>query len=181
MKEEIWKDITGYEGLYQISTLGNVKSLGNGKSLNSLNHVEKIMKPLNRNGYLFVKLCKDGKPKCFNIHRLVAEAFLSNPDNLPCVNHKDENKHNNNLDNLEFCSYQYNTTYGTAIERRAEKKRHPVKCLDLETNETYYFNSIIEADRKLNIRFQTIQYYCTKSKYPYKNRYKFELIEKEKD
>ena len=104
---EEWKDIKGYEGLYQISNKGRVKSLGNNKTKK-----EKILKPRKCNGYFSVRLCKKGeKPKPFDIHRLVAEHFLPNPDNLPVVNHKDENKLNNNVENLEWCTFAYNTIY----------------------------------------------------------------------
>lgn len=114
MKKEYWKPIKGYEGLYMISNWGRVKSFKFGK--------ERILKPVtNSSGYLLVILCKDRKVKAFTVHRLVAEAFLPNPHNYPCVNHKDENKQNNNVSNLEWCSAQYNNTYGTRIERVAEK------------------------------------------------------------
>ena len=108
---EIWKDIKGYEGKYQISNYGNVKSLNYHRTGN-----EKLMKPtLQNNGYFWVMLCKPNKR--FLIHRLVADAFIQNPDNLPCVNHKDENKHNNHVDNLEWCTQLYNINYGTCRER----------------------------------------------------------------
>ena len=114
MIKEIWKPVVGYEGLYMVSNWGRVKSIKFGK--------ERILKPgTNNYGYLLVMLCKDGKIKGFTVHRLVAEAFLPNPHNYPCVNHKDENKQNNNVSNLEWCSAQYNNTYGTRIERVAEK------------------------------------------------------------
>ena len=107
---EIWKDIKGYEGLYQISSHGRVKSLFRYK---------KILKPaLQTKGYFYVSLCKPNKN--FTIHRLVAEAFIPNPDNLPCVNHKDEDKTNNHVDNLEWCTYEYNLNFGTRNERISE-------------------------------------------------------------
>lgn len=115
---EIWKDIKGYEGLYQISNYGRVKSLGNGNSNNSK---ERILKPAKlKDGYLYVILSKQGKRKGFKIHRLVAQAFIENPNNYPQVNHKDEDKTNNNVSNLEFCTPKYNINYGTAIQRRVE-------------------------------------------------------------
>ena len=107
MKEEIWKDIQGYEGLYMVSNLGRVKSLNYHRT-----GKERIMKPSdNGHGYLFVVLCKDGKDKNCRINRLVAQAFLPNPNNLPEVNHKDENPKNNRVENLEWCSRQYNVDY----------------------------------------------------------------------
>ena len=114
MIKEYWKPVVGYEGLYMVSNWGRVKSIKFGK--------ERILKPgTNNYGYLLVKLCKDGKVKAFTVHRLVAEAFLPNPHNYPCVNHKDENKQNNVVSNLEWCTHEYNNTYGTRIERVAEK------------------------------------------------------------
>lgn len=117
MKEinEIWKDIEGYEGIYMISSKGRVKSLKFGK--------EKILKNLkNTCGYLFVSLCKNGKFKNYLIHRLVASAFIDNPNNLSQINHKDEDKTNNRIDNLEWCDSSYNINFGT----RTEKIQKPV-------------------------------------------------------
>lgn len=114
--EEIWKNIKDYPN-YMVSNLGRVKSLnynGTGR--------EGILKPLNNNnGYLKVCLSKNGKMKRYYVHRLVAEAFIPNPNNYPQVNHKDENKQNNCVWNLEFCNCSYNMNYGTARERTVEK------------------------------------------------------------
>lgn len=110
---EEWRDIKGYEGFYQVSNLGNVRSI-----FADEHYRAKILKPHEQpNGYVFVNLWKDKKPKHKTIHRLVAEAFIPNPNNYPCVNHKDENKQNNRVDNLEFCTHSYNMNYG----KRAEK------------------------------------------------------------
>lgn len=107
---EIWKDIEGYEGFYQVSNYGRVKSLKFGK--------EKILKHRrNTFGYLEIVLCSGGKPKSFKIHRLVAKAFIPNPNNLPQINHKDENKENNCEWNLEWCTPSYNINYGKRNER----------------------------------------------------------------
>lgn len=114
---EQWKNIEGYEGLYQVSNEGRVKSLGNNKT-----RKEKILKSVkNTRGYLTVQLWKDGKPVMKLVHRLVAEAFLGNPQNSPQVNHKDETPTNNNVNNLEWCDAKYNINYGTGNQRRAEK------------------------------------------------------------
>lgn len=113
-ENEIWKDIDGYEGLYQVSNLGRVKSL-------NYNHTnqEKILRQIKtKGGYVIINLCKNGKSKNFLVHRLVANAFLENLNNLPQVNHIDENKENNVVSNLEFCDAKYNNNYGTAIQRR---------------------------------------------------------------
>lgn len=116
MLEEIWKDIPDYEGLYQVSNLGRIKSLYFGK--------ERILKPQpNSMGYLRVGLSKNGNWIHFFVHRLVASVFLKNDNNLPCVNHKDENPLNNHVDNLEFCNHTYNMNYGTIIERKRKSMK----------------------------------------------------------
>lgn len=119
---EIWKDIAGYEGLYQVSNLGSVKSID--RKVFGKEHLfvqfkkGKIKKAhLSGKGYLKVVLYKENKPKRCYVHRLVAETFLNNPNNLPQVNHKDENKLNNNVSNLEWCTNKYNCNYGTKNER----------------------------------------------------------------
>lgn len=119
---EVWKDIEGYEGLYQVSNWGRVKRL---EGLDSLGHLrkERIFKSVkNHNGYLYVGLYKDGKCKQHFVHRLVAQAFIHNPDNLPYINHKNEIKDDNNADNLEWCSTAYNCNYGTRNQRIADTK-----------------------------------------------------------
>lgn len=111
---ETWKDITGYEGLYQVSDLGRVRSLKFGKV--------RILNPGRiKSGYLMVGLCRDGKVRNVRVHRLVAEAFIPNPSNCPVINHKDENPGNNVVDNLEWCTAKYNTNYGTCPARIAAK------------------------------------------------------------
>lgn len=115
IETEVWKDIPDYKGLYQVSNFGNVKSL-KGK--------EKILKPQpNNNGYLRVGLSKNGNCIQFFVHRLVASAFLKNDNNLPCINHKDENPSNNHVDNLEFCNHTYNMNYGSIIERKSKSMK----------------------------------------------------------
>lgn len=111
---ENWRDIIGYEGLYQVSDLGRVKSL-NGRKARILHQYS------NGVGYLQLKLCKDGVPKTHLVHRLVAEAFVPNPYGYKEVNHKDENKSNNVSSNLEYCDRIYNLTYGT---RSVHKKSY---------------------------------------------------------
>lgn len=141
---EIWKPIKGYEGLYEVSNLGRIKSL-------NYNHTgkEKILKPTkDRYGYLQVTLCKNNIKKQYTVHRLVAEAFIDNPDNLPQVNHKDENKQNNNVDNLEWCDAKYNSNYGTGIERRAKSRQIPIIQYTLDGEFVREWDSAIQAERE---------------------------------
>ena len=112
---EEWRPIEGYEGLYEVSSYGKDRSLD--RFYYRL-HKGKVLSPTkDRYGYLTVTLNCNGKSKTIKIHRLVAQAFLPNPDNLPQVNHKDEDKTNNNVDNLEWCTAKYNVNFGTRQER----------------------------------------------------------------
>ena len=131
MTEEIWKDVIGFEGKYQVSNLGNVRSL----NYKRLGIIKEISPETDLNGYLCVTLyaghCEQHRKM---VHRLVAETFLLNPSNLPQVNHKDENKKNNKLDNLEWCNAKYNINYGTGhqktVKAALENQAFTVKCLD---------------------------------------------------
>lgn len=112
---EIWLPIEGYDGLYQVSSYGRVKSLRGRYG----NPREKILRQGKlKNGYLQVALCKEGKLKHYLVHRLVATAFIQNPNGYRCVNHKDECKTNNCADNLEWCTQKYNLNYKNAQARR---------------------------------------------------------------
>lgn len=143
MKKEIWKDIKGYEGLYQVSNFGRVKSLVNNKG----QYREKILNPIIGNGYYRVRLFKNKQNKLYSVHRLVAEAFIPNPDNLPQVNHRDENKLNNSVDNLEWCDNKFNMNYGTARQRMVEKQSKKVYQYDLEGNLIKIYNSVSETEK----------------------------------
>ncbi len=150
--KEIWRDIKGFEGKYQVSNTGKVKSLNYRRT-----GKEKIMKASeNEYGYLFVELCKDGKTKTCRINRLVAMAFIPNPDNLPEVNHKNEDKTDNRVENLEWCSRLYNVNYGTGIKRRAEKRGKPVIGINKVSGLILEFPSIMEAERQTGISNRNI-------------------------
>lgn len=138
---EIWKDIEGYEGKYQVSNFGQVKSMiGQEKVLHPKKH---------RNGHLQIGLHKDKKRKTMYIHRLVAQAFIPNPDNLPCVNHKDENPNNNNVDNLEWCTQKYNCNYGTRVDRIMETKKQQYKKIYKYSFNEYSIKIIVTKNNKL--------------------------------
>lgn len=155
--EEEWRDIAGYEGKYQVSNLGRVKSLNYRRAGKA-----KILKTLERGGYLRVALYKNGKNDRLTVHRLVASAFIPNQDNLPFVNHKDENKKNNRADNLEWCTAKYNLNYGTRIERVSaklinnKKRSKPVLCV--ETGVIY--PSLAEAFRQTGVYIENIHKCC---------------------
>ena len=117
--EEIWKDIPGYEGLYQVSNLGNVKSIS-WKNTGAAKNL--WLKPHNK-GYYQVELVKNKVKKTYVVHRLVALAFIPNPQNLPVINHKDENKKNNRVENLEWCDFKYNNRYSMNLHPERFKER----------------------------------------------------------
>lgn len=128
--KEVWKDIQDYEGLYQVSNLGRVRSLGR-PVFNAIKHGNiwrkgKILKPIKtqNTGYYCVSLVKDKHLKRKSIHRLVAEAFIPNPNDLPQVNHKDENKANNQVSNLEWCTSKYNNAFNGLNKRIALKNKN---------------------------------------------------------
>ena len=126
------KDIKGYEGLYAITEEGQVWSY----------YSKRFIKPhIRSNGYLQVLLSKGGIKKSYKVHRLVAQAYLPNPDNLPEVNHIDEDKTNNCVNNLEWCSHEYNLNYGQHNEKISNSLKK--RCLCVELNKE--FNSINEA------------------------------------
>ena len=146
--EEVWKDVPGYDGIYQVSNLGNVRTV-------------KMMKPFKIwNGYSVVSFYKDGKEKHQLIHRLVAQAFLENPNNLPQVNHKDENKENNVVDNLEWCTRSYNRHYGTSIQRMIKNKSKKISQYSLDGKFIAEHQSAIEIERMYGYDHSTIAKCC---------------------
>lgn len=164
--QEIWKDISGYEGYYQVSNLGNVKSMkrivkrkNNGTG--NLPLKSRILSPTTYpKGYKKVALRKNNMSKYFFIHRLVAEAFIPNPNNYPYVNHKDENPSNNHSDNLEWCTNEYNMSYGTLGHRISLAKSKQVFQFDLNGNLLNAFYGVNEASRITNISSSSITNCC---------------------
>ena len=123
---EEWRDIKGYEGLYQVSNTGKIKRLHStvlGKDGKTYIAQERILANRYNKGYASVQLSKYGKSKQLRVHRLVAQAFIPNPNNYPIINHKDENPSNNNIDNLEWCTPKYNTNYGNCKRKMSEKAK----------------------------------------------------------
>ena len=143
--EEVYKDIEGYEGLYQVSNKGNVKSLVNHNGVS----IEKLLKPsINSNGYLKVRLFKNKTSKYLYVHRLVAKSFIENNNNLPCINHKDECKTNNVVENLEWCSYKYNLNFGTRNSRARKALSKQVYQYTKDGELIAVFESTREAQRQ---------------------------------
>ena len=140
--KEIWKDIEGYEGLYQISNVGRVKRV----------ETDRILKPLKHTkGYYRVELYKNGSQSKKLIHRLVAQAFIPNTENKPQVNHIDENKTNNVVSNLEWMTAKENLNHETHNERMSKTKSIPIIATNIKTGESTEFYGAKECARQLGL------------------------------
>lgn len=147
----LWKHVQNYEGRYKVSDTGLVYSV----------RKNRVLRPCTNHGYKCVLLTSvDAKRTLKYVHRLVAEAFIPNPENLPCVNHKDEDKSNNNVNNLEWCSWSYNNNYNNLNIRRGlsnrgkpSPKRIPI--IDVNTNTVY--KSLLEANNSIPIHYSKIK------------------------
>ena len=161
---EIWRDIPGYFGVYQVSNLGNVRRCGRKQNLCYVK----------RNGYLVVHL-SNVNAKLYYIHRLVALAFVPNPDGLPQINHKNEIKTDNRAENLEWCTAEYNDNYGTRNERIKHNRSFPVEQLDVNGNIVNVFYGISEAQRITGIDRPNICK-CLKGKTKTAGGYKWKYV-----
>lgn len=140
--KEVWKDIEGYEGLYQVSSFGRVHSL----------YKNIILKGVKATGgYTIVNLSKNGSTSTKTIHRLVAQVFIPNPENKPEVNHIDEDKSNNRVDNLEWMTAKENVNHGTRNKRLSRTKSIPILAINLKTGESKQFYGINECARQLGL------------------------------
>lgn len=140
--------LNGYEGIYQISNQARIRSLDREVQYRTSKRFikGKIMKPKkDKDGYLIIILYKNGKDKTYKMHRLVAQAFIPNPNNQPYINHKDEDKQNNLPENLEWCSAQYNYNYGTCKWRSGAKRKKPIVQYDLNGNKIKEFSGVVDA------------------------------------
>ena len=170
--EEIWCPIKDYEGLYEVSDKGRVRSIKFGK--------ERILKPLrNTCGYLQVQLWKNGEQKMYLVHRLVAQTFTPNPDNLTEVNHKDEDKDNNSVQNLEWCDRKYNINYGNRNQMVSIKLSKPILQYTKSGEFVREWKSTHDVERNLGYFHNFISYCCNgklKSAYGYVWKYKDTLL-----
>ena len=177
-KEE-WKAIQGYEGIYEVSNFGNVRSLPRYKRGNFDSKVfiegKTIKQVKNNRGYYIVQLSKNNKVKNFSVHRLVAEAFIPNPNNFPQVNHKDEDKSNNRVSNLEWMTLKRNINYGTRNKRMALTKGKNVKAFDDDGNFIMGFCSMAVAEKITGINQGDISR-CTLGKTEHAGGYVWEIV-----
>lgn len=180
-----WVDIAGYENLYQINQFGEIRTLKNSPKLKKYD----LLKPQisKTNGYVYQMLNKNGTKKLFRVHRLVASAFLPNPNNLPQVNHKDGNKQNNRADNLEWCEQSYNMkhAYKTKLQIPSDKQRKAVintnklkqkgVCQIKDGEIINTFSGISEASRQTNVPISCISR-CCNGKREFANGFQWRFI-----
>lgn len=172
--EEVWKDIPGYEGMYQISNTGRVKSLSRERKCNrnSVATVKERIKPhfVNKKGYCQIGLCKNGKRTGFHVHRLVAMAFIPNPYNKKTVNHIDGNKSNNNVENLEWATYSENIKHAflnNLIDNSHsyDERKKPIVQMDKESGELLNtYDSIGSAMRSIGKNTKNAIISCCKGR-----------------
>lgn len=151
---EIWKNIKGYEGCYQVSNMGRIKSLSrkvwNGKTYFWTS--ERILRPgIDRDGYLLVNLSKNGKAKTEKVHRLVAKTFIPNPENKEAVNHIDEDPSNNKLENLEWATVSENNNHGWHNKRSSKSRSKAILQLSLDGEFLQEYQSATIAAKKLEM------------------------------
>lgn len=159
MNMEIWKDIKGYEGLYQVSSKGRIRSFYERTTRGGLTPGKKptILAPQTSNrGYYMVTIYKDGVPSFCLLHRLIAETFIPNPNNYPIINHKDEVRTNNCIDNLEWCTYSYNNSYNDI--RRRVNPGYPVIAIGKDGEVVARFNNAEHAAMEYKLKPATIRY-----------------------
>ena len=163
--EEVWKDVVGYEGKYQVSNKGRVRS--SEREVSCLRGQKRkvdgrilALIPCT-NGYMSVHLSVENKSKIKLVHRLVADAFLPNPNNYPEVNHRDEVRHNNKVDNLEWCTKKYNIHYGNAIQKiKDSRKVRPVNQYGLDGTFIKRWDNILDAGKGMGVNHSSIIRVC---------------------
>ena len=183
---EIWKSVVGYEGIYEVSNLGNVRSVDRKVKRGNVIvfvHGTIMGKHKIKGNYLRVHLSKRNKTKFVLVHRLVAEAFLPNPKNMPQINHKDCNPENNNVTNLEWCTQMYNNHYGERILNVSKKLVNGVRCkqiarCDLQGNIIEVYPSVAECHRRNSTFLPSRIYECLHGHSFTHKKYKWKYYEK---
>lgn len=173
MEVEIWKDIEGYEGLYQVSNLGRVRScdkiVKSPRQASYFKNGRVLSQYLNRSGYMYICLSKDGVHKTLRVHRLVALAFVNNHNGMQYINHKDENKANNKASNLEWCDQEYNINYGTRNERASRTERDKLgRCVGQYSNDGVLickYPSVKDAEEAVGVHGSCIRQCATMKEY----------------
>lgn len=179
-KNEEWRDINGYEGIYKVSSNGRVLYYRKTRSAGVTTKIPSIRKlKKNKTGYIEVALFKNGKYKHLLVHRLVAEAFIPNPYNLPCINHKNEIKSDNNVENLEWCTYTYNNQYSNIPLLTSKRSSVPVLQLTMDGKEINRFDSIREAGLSTGCSANNISNVC-RGVMSFTHGYKWEYIDEAK-
>lgn len=169
MKNEVWKDVPNYEGIYKVSNFGRIKMVKRtlidslGKKINKKEH---ILKPRTGNRYYMIALYKNGKREDLLLHRLIAQTFIPNPENKPFVNHKDENCFNNCSDNLMWCTQKENMNWGTINERMSKnsKSKRKVNQYDMDGNFIKQWDCMTDFYKSKGLKLKTGIIECCKGR-----------------
>lgn len=159
--EEVWKPIKDYEGLYEVSNLGNVRRILFINNIVTKNKIKLVKQQIDKHGYCRVHLSKKNNRKNKQVHRLVAQAFIPNPNNYKEVNHRDENPKNNCVDNLEWCNHLYNMNYGNIKEKQHSQAKKVIQ-FDLNLKIIKIWKNTYEITKELGISKQCISCCCNK-------------------
>lgn len=174
---EIWKNIEGFDGKYQVSNQGRVRSMWRNNQYKTHIGSPTMLKLItHRQCYLYVLLTKNGKSTKHYVHRLVAQAFIPNPENLPQVNHKSEVKTDNCVENLEWCTGKYNSNYGTRVERWKPQVIKPIIQTTLDGKFVRRFDSEAAAERECGYDASYLSLVCH-GKRPHAYGYKFHFVQ----
>ncbi len=170
---EIWKAVKGYEGIYEVSNFGRIRSLDKEitfKDGRRRKFYGRILRTntLNNSGYVTVGLHDHGHQISYLLHRVVAEAFVENPNNYSEVNHIDQNKMNNSSDNLEWCTHKENVNHGDEIERGSQKQRKSFRQLDMDGNVIKLWSGFKKMQRETGYQRKSVYECCTGKRDSYK-------------
>ena len=184
MKNEVWKDVPNYEGIYKASNFGRIKMVKRtlidslGKKINKKEH---ILKPRTGNRYYMIALYKNGKREDLLLHRVIAQTFIPNPENKPFVNHKDENCFNNCSDNLMWCTQKENMNWGTINERMSKnsKSKRKVNQYDMDGNYIKTWDCMTDFYKSKGLKLKTGIIECCKGRRQSHMGYKWKYADEE--